>query len=577
MKEKKTDLAKDYTDLIGVYRSNFKTPFKNFDLYMLFLEKGIEWLQEEGKLGYICSNQFMTAFYGKKLREFIVNRSSIKHIVDFGESGVFDDVTNYPCIIILENSELANSIKCVKVKDSAQDILDRIRSNINSETYLNEFLSIFSISQESLTSQVWVLAPKKIMKVIDNLKKASFRLGDYCDFDSGIRTGRDPILVVKLIKDLGPDSCEILPSAYKKDPKYFPIEKGLLKPVLRGRDVRKWNISWSQLYLIFPHTVDKEGYVTILEDEIKERYPHGYDYLLMHKSSLESRKHYGKTSYELHGAWYAVMYPAKHAQQTILSPRLTNKANFSINDQGYHFLGGPGGIVSIIPKDVSIRNTIMGILNSRLFEFYLSNFTQIKAGKYYQFGIDHLKRFPIPNLESKDTNDKLIIKNIYSNVAKIILLNKQLSDCNEFIKTFYLTKEIDMTTIDDFPSIIFNISTNKVSEIRLAGTRIYFNFIDYIDCKDRVVANYVKIYLESIKNELLKEDDPRNIICNLKIPNDKKQITLLINQYDKAKKAIIKIPNEIKNIENKIDYNVYNLYKFSKEDVSMIERYRVSS
>lgn len=92
-------------DLKEFYKSRFKSARGLFDIYVLFIERGIRWLDYAGKLGFITSNKFTQADYGEEIRSFILDKCAIKLFIDFGDTGVFREVTNYPCIYVLEKQK----------------------------------------------------------------------------------------------------------------------------------------------------------------------------------------------------------------------------------------------------------------------------------------------------------------------------------------------------------------------------------------------------------------------------------------------------------------------------------------
>jgi hypothetical protein len=92
-------------DLKKCYETNYKSARGLFDIYVLFIERGIMELEKNGKLGFIASNKFTQADYGKEIRKIILEKCAIEHFVDFGDTGVFTEVTNYPCIFVLKRME----------------------------------------------------------------------------------------------------------------------------------------------------------------------------------------------------------------------------------------------------------------------------------------------------------------------------------------------------------------------------------------------------------------------------------------------------------------------------------------
>jgi hypothetical protein len=571
-KENKPELAEHYKALIGVYRKLFKTPFKNFDLYMLFLEKGLNWLSENGKLGFICSDQFMMTFYGRKLRSYLLENSNIRHIVDFGDSGVFQDVTNYPCILVLEKRDRTktNQIQCVKVYKPTDNILSAVESVASKGPYKSDYFSVFAIQQKKLSAQVWTLAPSNEVDIIDKMReKASQTLGELCDFDSGIRTGKDPLFVVRLIKETEGPNCTVLPYGYRKEKKTFTVEKEMLRPVLRGRNVRRWRTTWDNLFVLFPHKEVGDRSVSISEDELKEKYPNTYKYLEAHKAQLKSRSHYGKTPEELHGTWYALMHPAKYLKVKILSPQLTNQTNFAMDEEGYRFLGGPGGLMGIVPKNSSSSLLLLGLLNSKLYDFYLKHSTQIKAGKYYQFGISHLTNFPI----STFNNEKELTREISGLTGQIIESYQNLAKCKVIKSDFArLLDGIETVKLDDFPSLVFNLKMKKLGDIRRHENTVYLNLVDTISCKDGIVARYVELLLNGSKDELEKAEDLVSEIYHLQIPKNITDIEKVVNSYLSTLKEGGRMSQEIAKLEKEIDQKVYRLFGLSHSEIALVER-----
>ena len=102
------------------YVESYKTAEKNYDIYVLFFERGLQWLRDNGRMGYICSNRFITVNYGEKLREYLLNNSIIEEFVDFKDTGVFKDALNYSPIIILKkraNRDYFTRVCTFKKKD----------------------------------------------------------------------------------------------------------------------------------------------------------------------------------------------------------------------------------------------------------------------------------------------------------------------------------------------------------------------------------------------------------------------------------------------------------------------------
>ena len=84
---------------IAYLRENYGTAKGKFDLYYLFIEKGLRLAKKEGRFGMIVPNKFFHTKAATRLRDFLATTKSLQQIVDFGDSQVFSGATNYCCIV----------------------------------------------------------------------------------------------------------------------------------------------------------------------------------------------------------------------------------------------------------------------------------------------------------------------------------------------------------------------------------------------------------------------------------------------------------------------------------------------
>jgi len=148
------------------YNKVYSTIKGNYDIYIPFLERGLTWLVENGKLGYIHPNQFMVADYGEYIRKFISTKYKIHQLLNFADTRIFADATNYPCISIIENAcPNGNKIKCVRVIKPIDDLLNDIRRHVDKAHYASESYVLFGYPQEDLGSETWKLMPPAEDKV----------------------------------------------------------------------------------------------------------------------------------------------------------------------------------------------------------------------------------------------------------------------------------------------------------------------------------------------------------------------------------------------------------------------------
>ncbi len=92
----------------GYCAEKYQTAKGNWDLYCVFTERAISLLNQNGRLGYIIPNKFLSVPYGEHLRRYC-SRYSVKELVDYSAVGVFKSngvkINVYPVLLIINKSE----------------------------------------------------------------------------------------------------------------------------------------------------------------------------------------------------------------------------------------------------------------------------------------------------------------------------------------------------------------------------------------------------------------------------------------------------------------------------------------
>src|SRR6266480_5242423 len=102
---------------VEYYKKAYKAAGKgNYDIYVVFVERGLSLLNKYGRLGFILPHKFFNAQYGEPLRAFIARGKYLSEVVHFGDKQVFEQATTYTCLMFLDK---AGSKQCrvVKVND----------------------------------------------------------------------------------------------------------------------------------------------------------------------------------------------------------------------------------------------------------------------------------------------------------------------------------------------------------------------------------------------------------------------------------------------------------------------------
>lgn len=333
------------------------------DLYIYFYEKALNLLREHGVLTYISSNKWFRAAYGKKLRQFITRETQLQQIIDFGDAPVFAAIA-YPTIVVIQKGKPETQTFQVLNWEMGQSISE-FETVVKTQS--------FSMPQQVLTAEGWQFADTTALNLLEKLRKTGTPLGEYVKnrLYYGIKTGLNEAFVVdratrdRLIAE-HPSSAEVL------------------KPFLRGRDVKRWRVDYQDLWLIFT----RRGI------EI-DRYPAIKKYLEPFKEQLLKR-----ATAHTH-PWYELQQPQEGCWQEfektkIFIPAIAQSVEYAVDFFGYY---GNDKTNVCVTDEVEF---LLGILNSKLMWWFIQQIAASRQGGFYEFKAMYLTQIHIPPASPAD-------------------------------------------------------------------------------------------------------------------------------------------------------------------------------
>jgi type I restriction-modification system DNA methylase subunit len=182
----------------------YKSATKRFDLYVPFVEKGIQILSQPGLLGLIIPSMFMRREYGADLRGVILANSSVSQVVDFGTNQVFNGPLNYVAILCLSKGSASKSIE---VKKFARTGLQAPELDAALRGKPAVGVATFKVESSTLSADSdWQFLEGRESKLSDRLFRDFEPLKTLVKFASeGIHSGKDevfflPVKTAKLLK-----------------------------------------------------------------------------------------------------------------------------------------------------------------------------------------------------------------------------------------------------------------------------------------------------------------------------------------------------------------------------------------
>ncbi|MCT7604407.1 Eco57I restriction-modification methylase domain-containing protein [Aliarcobacter butzleri] len=433
IKEQKEALSKIY-----------KVFHSSADLYVYFVELGLNLLKDNGLFSYIFPNKWLKTSYGKPLRQ-LLKTYNIQSIIDFGDLQIFDGATTYPLILTISKSNQNEYFKSCQLKEINEDLNNII--GVNGKNFLFK----------ELDDNGWnIFETNLLQKLYDN----SITLDIYTNgnINRGVMTGFNDAFVIDektKIELLNEDNNS---------------EK-IIKPFLIGKDIQRYKNPKIDKWLLY------------IPWDIKiDEYPAIYKYLEKFKTNLENRPEVKQGRYP----WYALSrYGSKYVDDFEKSkiiylvfqvnPAFTmNKNNAYCNNATF-----------IFPKEDYF---LLGILNSKLGWFLISNIcTKIQGG--YQLIYDYFKKIPI-KLYSDDKKDYF-----EKRVKEIFITNEKLQETKQNFHNELKLEKLT-TKLQKFEELEFDDFIKEYTKAKK------IKFADKLE--ERNFKNDWKALFESDKKEVLE-------------------------------------------------------------------------
>ncbi|KDR55390.1 Eco57I restriction-modification methylase domain-containing protein [Arthrospira platensis] len=347
------------------------------DLYVYFYERGLSLLKSGGHLTYISSNKYFRAGYGEKLRKFLGEKAKVDVLIDFGDASVFEAIA-YPSIILLNKAKPDNHQARVFNWEIGQSI-DEFAAVFKKQNFL--------LLQKELTADGWRLESPATLRLLDKLRAAGTPLGEYVNgrFYYGIKTGYNEAFVVDR------ETRDRLIAEH-------PSSQEVLKPFLRGRDVKRWCVDWAEQYLIKIESSENKKHPwsdakTEKEAEkiFAKTYPAIYFKLECYRDRLIKRCDQGKYFWELRSC----AYWQEFKQPKIILRQIMDKATFALDIENFYF----NDTLFMIPIN---NKVIVAILNSSIVWWFLINICNDLQNGFLRAYKEQLKQVPIPSVHESD-------------------------------------------------------------------------------------------------------------------------------------------------------------------------------
>lgn len=356
-------LQKMGTDADTLQKMNYETYERTGDIYCLFYEMGMKLLKPGALLSFITSNKWMRANYGKSLREHLSSKYNPTLLIDFANNKIFDSATVLVNILSLEKcGNQGHTISC-----SVEDGFDVSKLS----DYVQTHIQVSSFK----TDDAWSILSEIELSIKRKVEDAGVPLKNWnVEMYRGILTGYNDAFIITSEK-----REEILSNCADDSERERTAE--IIRPILRGRDIRRYGYEWADLWLINTHNGVKDS----LERVHIEDYPAIKQHLDYYWDKIESRADKGDTPYNLRNCAYVDEF----SKPKIVWGNLNTRGSYAMAPENM-FINAPACM--IVPGS----QYLLTMLNSKVADYYIRNLGVVRNGGFFEYKPMFVEQIPVP-------------------------------------------------------------------------------------------------------------------------------------------------------------------------------------
>ena len=357
------------------------------DIYCLFYERGWQLLKKDGHLCYITSNKWMRAGYGEKTRDFFANKTNPLLLIDFAGVKIFESATVDTNILLFSRSNNQHKTTCAITN----------KQNKDSVKNLSDFVQQQHTACDFSTSDSWVILSPIEQSIKRKIEAVGTPLKDWdIQINYGIKTGCNEAFIISTEK-----RKEILNNCQTEDERKRTAE--LIRPILRGRDIKRYGYVDNGLFLINTHNGIRNKLPRI---DIND-YPAVKTHLDQYWDRISTRADKGDTPYNLRNCAYL---------EDFSKPKVVYMEIQTDNpEEGYPFpcysYDDNRCIVLntayIMSSETTDPRYVLGILNSRLGKFLVKLYVIQLQERQFRMLSQYVMNFPIAHPTKEQENEMI--------------------------------------------------------------------------------------------------------------------------------------------------------------------------
>ena len=376
-------LQKMGTDADTLQKMNYETYERTGDIYCLFYEMGMKLLKPGALLSFITSNGWMKSAYGKSLRTMLTSLYQPSLLIDFAGYRVFDSATVD-----------ANILSVIKSNTHYETIACSIKKDNFEVEKLSDYVQTHAVSSSFSSSESWSILSEIERSIKEKIEAVGTPLKDWdIQINYGIKTGFNDAFIIDSVK-----RNEILSACQTEEERQRTAE--IIRPILRGRDIRRYGYNWADLWLINTHN----GIRGEMERIHIEDYPAIKQHLDNYWNKIEPRADQGETAYNLRNCAYLDEF----SRPKIIWKRVGSIIRFSYDEKGLF------GLDSTCFATGNHIQYLCCVLNSSMGHYLLNGAPRTGTGDLL-ISVQAVEPVRVPVIDDSDEAFSLLIKRFINN------------------------------------------------------------------------------------------------------------------------------------------------------------------
>lgn len=436
---------------VAHHKDRYATARKgNYDLFVVFVERSLQLLSPQGRLGFILPHKFFNADYGEPLRRLLAAGRHLSHVVHFGHQQVFEGATTYTCLMFLDAAP-GTHVRFDSVSD-----LDAWRQGREPPS--------LHVPLPSVSAAPWNFSARAGGALRGRLMAFPTPLRDHAKIFQGLVTGADKVFVLEPLPH--PTARHVAVRA--ADGSTWTLEPDLLKPFLRHVSLGRYARPHAAHGLMFPYEIKAGRARLLLAEEIAAKYPQTWAYLLAHAPTLKKRE--GATWN--HAQWYAFgrsQNLAAFDAPKLIVQVISQTGRHAFDDAARYFTGGGNGPYYGVrwrdPASPLALAYLQGLLNSRLLDWLLHGISTPFRGGYWSYGKRFLEQLPIRLLDLTDPADRAHHQRMVTLVDQQRALHNDLALAKTAPQQAFLARQIAATDqqIDALVYALYGLTDQEIA------------------------------------------------------------------------------------------------------------------